>query len=64
MHPRELPQSVQQVKIGMRLVITTFVTYLKAQWVQKLLLTPLIREIVTKNTANTEKKTFSIAYFA
>jgi len=38
----------------MRLVITTFATYLKAHWLQKLLLTPLIRE----NTANTEKKTF------
>jgi len=61
---RELPQSVQQVKIGMRLVITTLVTYLKAHWLQKLLLTPLIREIVTKNTENTEKKTFSVAYFA
>jgi len=42
----------------MRLVITTFVTYLKAHWLQKLLLTHLIREIVTKSTENTEKKTF------
>ena len=39
----------------MRLVITTFDTYLKAHWLQKLLLIPLIQEIVTKNTANTYK---------
>jgi len=32
----------------MRLVFTTFVTYLKAHWLQKLLLTPLIRETVKK----------------
>jgi len=61
-HPRELPQSVQQHKIAMRLVFTTDVTYLEAHLLQKLLLTPLIREIVTKITENTEKKTFSKAY--
>ena len=46
------------MKAAIKSVFTTDVTYLKAHWLQKLLLTPLIQEIVTKNTENPEKKTF------
>jgi len=50
---------LHQAKVGIKLVLTTLVTYLKAHLLQKLLFTPLVREIVTENTANTEGKTFS-----
>jgi len=47
------------VKVAIKLVFTTYVTYLKAHMTQKLLYTPLTRVIVTENTENTERKTFS-----
>ena len=37
---------------------------LKSELPANIIITPVIQEIVTKNTENTEKKTFSIAYFA
>jgi len=46
------------VKVSIKNVFTTLVTYLKAHLLQKLLFTPLVREIATENTANTEGKTF------
>jgi len=49
-HPRELPQSLHEVKVAIKLVFTTYVTYLKAHMTQKLLSTPLTRPIVTENT--------------
>jgi len=46
------------VKVAIKHVFTTFVTYLKAHLLLELLFTPLTPEIATENTENTERKTF------